>query len=71
MRQQESVEDLLKHMEGSNSNLEAELQRLRWHELATFFHGPGRGDADDITSWLQRDNVKEPSFACESDEDVL
>lgn len=59
VKHEESVEDLLKHMEGSSSNLEAELQRLRWHELATFFHGVGRGDADDITSWLQRDNVKD------------
>lgn len=59
VKQEESVEDLLKHMEGSSGNLEAELQRLRWHELATFFHGPGRGDADEITEWLQRDNVKD------------
>lgn len=59
VRPQESVEDLLKHMEGSHGNLEEELQRLRWHELATFFHGQGRGDADDILNWLQRDNVQD------------
>ncbi|CAE7187565.1 unnamed protein product [Symbiodinium necroappetens] len=46
-------------MEGSHGNLEEELQRLRWHELATFFHGQGRGDADDILNWLQRDNVQD------------
>ncbi|CAJ1437456.1 unnamed protein product [Effrenium voratum] len=59
VKQEESVEDLLKHIEGSNGNLEQELQRLRWHELATFYCGPGRGDADDIMSWLRRDNVKD------------
>lgn len=61
VKQEESVEDLLKHMDGygSSGDLDAELQRLRWHELATFFHGPGRGDADEITTWLQRDNVKD------------
>jgi len=59
VKQEESVEDMLKFLEGSRGNLEEELQRLRWHELATFFHGPGRGDADAIITWLRRDNVQE------------
>lgn len=55
-----SVDDLLRDLEEHEDGVsEEELRRLRWHELATFFWGPGRGDADEVGSWLRRGNVEE------------
>lgn len=54
-----SVDDLLKLWEGHETVTDTELQKLKWLELASFFSGLGRGDAEDITSWLQRGNVEQ------------
>mmetsp|Transcript_44843 Transcript_44843/g.72828 ORF Transcript_44843/g.72828 Transcript_44843/m.72828 type:complete len:635 (+) Transcript_44843:85-1989(+) len=58
-RNEASVDDLLKDWEGHEDLTDDELKRLRWLELASFFSGPGRGDAEDVTSWLRRGNVEE------------
>lgn len=54
-----SVDDVLKLWEGSDQMPDTDVQRLKWVELASFFEGPGRGDAEEIESWLCRGNVQE------------
>lgn len=56
---QESVDDLLKLWEGHETVDDSELQKLRWVELASFFTGPGRGEAESVAQWLYRGNVEE------------
>lgn len=53
-----SVDDLLKVWDGHEISDE-EFQRLKWLELASFFTGPERGDAEDLPNWLRRGNVEE------------
>lgn len=59
VRKDTSECDLLKLWEGAEKVTDADLQQLQHLELAAFFTGPGRGSADDISSWLQRGNLEE------------
>lgn len=61
MDRQASVHDFLKLLDGKDmSDVSDEaLQRLRWHELASFFIGTGKGAAEDLRNWLYRGNVEE------------
>lgn len=54
-----SENDLLKLWEGTDKVTDEELQQLKHLELAAFFSGPGRGSVEDISCWLQRDNVEQ------------